>query len=868
MKNPGPHDHIPLTPVNQVYVDRPRVDALLENALRFPVVSVVAGAGYGKSHAVYSYLRRQEKMLTTWLQLSERDNIMTRFWENFIDSVKLHNPDIALRLTEFSFPNTDRQFDRYLTLPSTLLRPGEKYVMVFDDFHLLRNEQVIRFIERSINVPFANIITVIISRGDPPINTMGFLSKGILARINEEELRFTQEEIFRYFEKAGVRLRDEALSRIREDTEGWAFAIRLVGLALRHEQDQDAEAVYDRSVMKLNIFNIIEKELFSTVSGELQKFLIKLSLIDHHVRELLLDIAGSQELIDELDEIRSFIYFDIYFNAYRIHHLFNEYLAAKQDLLSREEKNEVYLKTAAWCDAHNLKTDAVSCYEKAGDYKKFIETVNRFPPIPSRETALFLLEVMDRAPPAELYGRNVTAHSIHVRLLIALGRLREAEDELRGVIAENEQAPLSAEKSFILCGCYNYLGFLGNLTCLHTHKYDFARYFERAHDYFSSSGAALSGPSAAITLSSYAVRVGSTEQGNMEKYIEAVNAASPHMAATMRGYGSGIEDLTRAELAFFRGDMGSAEELLRQALHKGQSRNQYEIQTRALFYLLRVSLFLGETAVMRDLLDQIRRLEDIADFLNRHAIGDIVMGWFYIHIGMSAKIAPWLQSDFEESELNSRIYDLESLVKLKGHFREKRYQTVLSSLEKQKNHYGIGGYVFGRLEMKVLEAASLFHLGSRPQSFLALAEAYDLAASNSLEMPFIEMGKDMSGLIGEFMKDENYRQLSRAAPVPPQWLEKIERKASAYAKKLSMVPEQFKKNGNPEPVYLLTRRERGVLEGLSEGHTREAIAGETGLSINNIKSVIKSIYGKLGAVNRADAIRIATKLGIIKKPSV
>jgi LuxR family maltose regulon positive regulatory protein len=858
----------PPVPVNQVYVDRPRVDALLEAALRFPVVSIVAGAGCGKSYAVYSCLRRQKKMLTTWLQLSERDNITGRFWENFINTVKLHNPYFAMRLAEFSFPGTNRQFDRCLALPGALLRADATYVLVFDDFHLLHNKQVIRFIERAIHLPFTNIITVIISRGDPPINIMGLLSKGILARINEEDLRFTREEISRYFEKTGIRLRDGALSRIQEDTEGWAFAIRLVGLAVRNEHDKDGTAVYDRSTMKLNVFNLIEKELFSTVSGELQKFLVKLSLIDHHPRDLLLDIAEDRGLIDELDRIWSFVHFDIYLNAYRIHHLFNEYLAAKQGLLSQEEKRGVFLKAAAWCAAHDLKTDAVSCCEKAGDYQKFIEIVGGLPPAPPRETALFLLEVMDRAPRAELYGKNSSAYAIHARLLVALGRFAEAEEELTKVIAEHEQAPPSAERSLVLYECYHCLGFLKNLVCLRTHNYDFARYFERAREYFASSGAVPSGPSTAISLSSYTVRVGSTKRGNMEQYIEAIAAAAPHMAASRGGFGCGIEDMTRAELAFFRGDLGNAEKLFRQALRKGQSRNQYELQQRTLLYLLRISLALGEISMIQDLLDQTRRLEDINEYLNRHAINNIVMGWFYAHIGMSSRIAPWLQSDFEESDLNSHIYDLESLVRLKGRFAEKRYQAVLSSLGQQKNRYGIGGYVFGRLEMKALEAVSLFNLDQQPQSFRALEEACRLAASNSLEMPFIEAGKDMSSLIGEAMKNEQYRRSSRTAAVSPQWLERIERRASAYAKKLSMVSEQFREDRMVEPAYLLTRQERKVLEGLSGGYTREKIAGETGFSINNIKSTIKSIYGKLGAVNRADAVRIAAKLGIITKNSV
>ncbi|MDR3123161.1 MAG: hypothetical protein LBU16_05225, partial [Treponema sp.] len=75
--------NVPLSSGNQVYLERPRVDALVERAVQSPVVIVVAGAGYGKTHAIYSFVRKRQAK-TGWMQLSERDNIASRFWENFV----------------------------------------------------------------------------------------------------------------------------------------------------------------------------------------------------------------------------------------------------------------------------------------------------------------------------------------------------------------------------------------------------------------------------------------------------------------------------------------------------------------------------------------------------------------------------------------------------------------------------------------------------------------------------------------------------------------------------------------------------------------------------------------------------------------
>jgi LuxR family maltose regulon positive regulatory protein len=39
--------------------------------------------------------------------------------------------------------------------------------------------------------------------------------------------------------------------------------------------------------------------------------------------------------------------------------------------------------------------------------------------------------------------------------------------------------------------------------------------------------------------------------------------------------------------------------------------------------------------------------------------------------------------------------------------------------------------------------------------------------------------------------------------------------------------------------------------------------GLSSLSVNTVKSVTRSIYNKLGAVNKADALRIAASLGLM-----
>jgi DNA-binding NarL/FixJ family response regulator len=61
----------------------------------------------------------------------------------------------------------------------------------------------------------------------------------------------------------------------------------------------------------------------------------------------------------------------------------------------------------------------------------------------------------------------------------------------------------------------------------------------------------------------------------------------------------------------------------------------------------------------------------------------------------------------------------------------------------------------------------------------------------------------------------------------------------------------------------LTSREVQVLELLAEGLPNKAIASRLGISDQTVKFHVASLSGKLGAVNRTDAVRRAVRRGLI-----
>jgi LuxR family maltose regulon positive regulatory protein len=148
--------------------------------------------------------------------------------------------------------------------------------------------------------------------------------------------------------------------------------------------------------------------------------------------------------------------------------------------------------------------------------------------------------------------------------------------------------------------------------------------------------------------------------------------------------------------------------------------------------------------------------------------------------------------------------------------------------------------------------------GDKKGALASLECAWQIAAHCSLIMPFIELGEDMRGMATA--------ALAAGCNLPRTWLEEVRDRAAAYGKSLYQIGEQYRnmEGENPRDKMYLSHVEREILAALAQGLTREEIARQNNQSLGLIKTAISQIYRKLGAINRADAIRIAISFGILE----
>lgn len=111
-----------------------------------------------------------------------------------------------------------------------------------------------------------------------------------------------------------------------------------------------------------------------------------------------------------------------------------------------------------------------------------------------------------------------------------------------------------------------------------------------------------------------------------------------------------------------------------------------------------------------------------------------------------------------------------------------------------------------------------------------------------------------AGAQGYLLKEASQEELKRAIRL-------VNRGESYIASKVTgaLVEEVTGKRKS-----YLTQREKEVLKLMAEGLTNKEIASQLGLGIETIKTHARNIFGKLGAADRAQAVAIALRKGLLE----
>jgi LuxR family maltose regulon positive regulatory protein len=837
-------------PLNNLYV-RPRINELFRKARTAAFVNVIANSGYGKTIAVYQYLRQQDVPFI-WLRFIEADNNIDHFWESYARSVKTYAPGYGERLRMLGFPDSDEKFDIYLRIQNEELERTPHLIVVHDDMHFISDAEILRFMEKSAARSTANIKRILVSRTEPRMDCVDLFVKGRIARIAEEDLIFTRGEIGGYLKALGMNVQAGSVDRIAEETGGWAFAVNLTARLLERSGGEMHEARY---AYRENIQQLIDSMVRNDISDGLFRLMLKMSLINRKHEDLVRQIAGSDELMQELNDMTSFVRFDGLLRIYEIHLMFLAYLKERQDALTGEEKAEIHRLAGAWYEASGQEITAATYYTKCGDWEKVVAIAKGMPmeiPIATAETFLALLAEC----PQERLSAIPDYYPLRIRLLMCIGDFARAREECREMIETFSALP---EEEVVPCLIGHLYFLLGTIEMLHAENAEhfvFGEYFEKAGERLRGKQLCSTGLQNVWHLGAHTLLVGTSRPGAMEEFLDQTEIINRYSDAEFHGRTSGLYELVLGEYYFYKGDMERTLDLYRAAYRRSTAFDQSLIQNRAIIGRIFVATALGDYEEIKRAKADLDLQYEKRDSLYRVAAYDVAYAEWAYAVGHPEDCADWLKGRFTSDYKETDTVLFESFLhysKAKILLHNMQYDEVLHFIGQE---HVLRRCLLSRIGLTVMEAISRYRLGDLEAAYDCLADAHDLAESNEFYMHFTRYGKDMQSLIRSAL-NAGYEG------VPKEWLETIYKRASIGVKRRKSIIDAYAADTRSAAPTKITLQEKKLLQAIDIGLSKNEMAEELGVSPNTIRGMTDRVVGKLAAQSKTDAARVAREMNII-----
>ena len=355
------------------FVARPRLVQALDEGLARRLILVCAPAGFGKTALLASWARRDDRPVA-WLSLDAGDNDPARFWRHAVAALDRARPGIGERVGALLGSPAPASFEGLVTalINELAAQPGQdELLLVLDDYHLIDAQQVHEPLLFLLEHMPPGVHLVLASRSDPPLPLARLRAAGQLAELRGGDLRFTAEEAAALLrESVGDVLPAAAVAALAARTEGWAAGLQLAGLSLRGRPDV-AGFVAAFSGTYRYVLDYLTDEVLEGQTGQVREFLLETSVLDRLSGELCDAVTGrtdGQVMLERVERANLFLVpLDEVRGWWRYHHLFADLLRARLQQQQPGRVAGLHQNAAAWYEEHGLADDAVRHALAAGD---------------------------------------------------------------------------------------------------------------------------------------------------------------------------------------------------------------------------------------------------------------------------------------------------------------------------------------------------------------------------------------------------------------------------------------------------------------------------------------------------------------------
>ena len=858
-------------------VPRPRLDLLIANGIEGPLTALMGPPGTGKTLAIASWAAANQRPVA-WVTLDEFDNRPRVLWSYVMTA--LRRAGVSVPHTSWSAAHVDTLDHEFLVrLASALATAEPPVILVLDDLHLLTDRTALRGLTYLMRNAQQGLRVMVASRIDPLLPLHRFRLTGELTEIRADQLAFSVPESGLLMAQHGVTLPPESLQCLTTRAEGWAAGLRLAAISM-HEHPDPEQFVKEFVAEDSPVVGYLVEEVLNAQPPGIRDLLLRTSVLDSFDA----DIAGV--LSDE--HAGSDLSYLVRTNAfvlpagsgwYRYHSLFADVLRLKLRHERPDLVPELHRRAAGWYRRNGSLTQAVRHAAAAGDWQlaagivvgelavgQLIEARGDHPladqlaQMPSARTwtrpepflvtaALALAEdnpggtylrtaegMIGELPPTEAVPARLAAAQVRFALARRAGDL----EALAAAAAETGQL-LEALPTAVLARCpwigAQALAGRGTVELWSGHLGEAAATFDDAiaavpaPDNTHERAGCLGYLALADALrgrlnraASIAAQTTVTPPGDSERITAPISPAA-HVALA-------VAHVERGELRQTHGELKRAEAALR--LHPDKM-----IGTVACIVAARKALAEGHPHAAIEIVRKARRGWPLPYWLERRlamlesracaAAGDATSA-----LDTAGRAGPAsLEAAVTQAHAWLAAGDPRAARKsLAGH--RERAETVPDHV---------------RLEAWLVTARISYASGDRADGRRSLQRALRLGEPERLRLPFV---LERAWLRRVLWADPDLTQVYR---------DLLEPELVGPAREPAPQPGARQ----PEPVMLepLSSREREVLRHAADMLDTTEIAAVLFISVNTVKSHLKSIYRKLAVTHRGEAVRRAKQLRIL-----
>ena len=412
-------------------VARQRLFGLLDEGTRGPLTLLAAPAGYGKTLLMTSWTTgARPPGPVAWVRVGPGDHHPPQFWAHVLAALRgaeVVPPDGLLAGLSPQVEIGDGFLHTFVAGLFELRRP---VVLILDDLHEATGQAVVGQLRFLLRHAPSQLRLVVATRSDPPLALHRLRVAGQLSEIRGADLAFTLEETAALLADHGVALSGEELETLWRRTEGWAAGLRLAALSMRG-QSQPGRFVADLAGDDRAIAGYLVEEVLAAQPPELRRFLLRTAVADQLSGDLADALTGGSNgarILARLEREHVFTSATGPNRAwYRYHPLFAELLRAELRYEHAGELPDLHRRAATWPAGNGQPLRAVRHALAAGDVDQAAGLLTAsWAAMLAQGQAGVLAELVSRLP-GERVRTNPELAVVAALSRLALGKLEEAD---------------------------------------------------------------------------------------------------------------------------------------------------------------------------------------------------------------------------------------------------------------------------------------------------------------------------------------------------------------------------------------------------------------------------------------------------------